>query len=167
MAQVIDLDVFLPEKKEISFTAIGGHEIKRRVEELQVKQSAAKSGIVKWIIGIRINDLRGKLRTHVHKFDITNMSFKAMAFILAHQAEFATLSTATASTIGENEYKLVLGVIEEIAIESDPALTVDYLMHSMYFEQIVKLMEFALGAVSSFIQSNPTGAAGEQAGPSE
>jgi len=167
MAQIHDLDVFLPEKNEIAFTAIGGHVYLKRVEALREKLSASKSGIAKAILRIRMIWPKWKLKKYTHKFDITNMSFKAMAFIIAHQAEFAALSTATANAISEADYRLVLGIVEEIAIESDPELTVDFLMKNLYFTQIVKLMEFALGTVSNFIQSNPTGAAGEQAAPSE
>jgi hypothetical protein len=160
VAQIIDLDVFVPEKKVIKFTDLSGHNLKVKIEALKGKR---KTGIMGWFLGRKIKMLEARMESHVHTFDITNMSFGASAYIIAHLEQFQALSRANANTVKEDDYRLVLGIIEEIATKSDKALTVDFLMKNLSFEQNVQLLSLATATITSFLQSNPQGAVEKKA----
>lgn len=155
MAQIIDLDIFVPQKKVIKFTIIKGHTIKQTLEDYNGKLASTKSWLMKVIYKIIVSVLAYRLKKYSHTFDITSMSFGATAFILAHLAEFSSLSLATPENVKEADYKLILGIVADIAMESDERLTVDYLFENLYLEQNVQLMQLAVGTITAFMQSNP------------
>jgi len=164
MLEIIDLDVFVPQKKVITFTIIKGHETKRMLEEYRLKLASAKNGMAIVAYKVIVAILSKRFKKYTHRFDITNMSFGATAFILAHLPEFNALSLANASNVKEADYKLILGIVADIAMKSDSRLTVDYLFENLYLEQNVQLMQLAVGTITAFMQSNPqdgAAAAGE------
>jgi len=127
MAEIIDLDVFVPEARSVKFT-----------------------------------DRAGKK----HLFDVTFMSFRSSVFMMAHMDEFQKLTSSKPEDINENDFRLILSVIEDIGKQTDKELTVDFLYDNLSIIQGVKLLEVAMAPIISFVNSNPQDgvAAAEEAG---
>ena len=116
MAEIIDLDVFVPEARSVRFT-----------------------------------DRAGKK----HTFDVTFMSFRSSVFMMSHLEEFQKLMGAKAEDVNEKDFRLILGVIEEIGKQTDKELTVDFLYDNLSVVQGVKLLEVAMAPILAFVNSNP------------
>lgn len=104
---------------------------------------------------VKFTDRAGKVRA----FDATFMSFKTSMFMLAHLDEFRAMVAMKPEDVNEGTYRLILGVIEEIATQTDADLTVDFLFKNLSIAQGMKLVEAAMEPIVKFLASNPRQAA--------
>ena len=59
------------------------------------------------------------------------------------------------SEVDQETFRLILGIVEDVAKDSDKSLTVDFLYDNLSIIQGVKLLEFIMIPIVEYLQSNP------------
>ena len=101
-----------------------------------------------------------------HTFDASFTSFRSSMYFLAHMEEFRALTTMKESEVDQETFRLILGIVEDVAKNSDKSLTVDFLYDNLSVIQGVKLLEFVMIPIVEYLQSNPPKADAEAEVPS-
>lgn len=166
MSEILDLDVFAPPSRSVKFTDIEGKILLDEIEKKTAALAALKARPW-WLrifsvpnLKVIIAALERKMREHVHIFDVTFMAFRSSLYLIEHLEQFQTLMQAKESDVKADDYRLILGVISEIGLQTDKALTVDFLYENLSIVQGLMLLSIAMVPIQEYLKSKRPGAAG-------
>jgi len=98
---------------------------------------------------------------NVHTINLT-VAFGVGLSILENREKFAKLKNA--EDIDTETYMMILGLISEIGMQTDKALTVDFLKQNLSIEQGLFFIMAAMAPILNFIKKNMPGVLDQEPG---